>query len=698
MTTEPIFKITDGTIEIDLLSGAFGRSLDSWIQQIINFKNGGTYRDNPLADQRRLVDTKWTNAIETLTLIDHEVDVDTLIESTQNLLRMLEKAVDYWTTDWQDEPVFFVARAACETNARYALIMNYRIPDLPNPYSQPFLQPDGERTWDSYDLIIERLHWTKDLPGVGESVALSAFEDYNGISYGNVDSSEVREPTTAEGEVFITNKRNEANITHIFRDDGGVFSANLVGGGVPFNLLPAAAIAVNDAVYFGINTALADSGPFTNIVLDIGTVGAGYSGSWQIWTGAAWTTLNPATGQVTDNTSSFTNSGVNSVVIDIETAGATWATTAVNAVTGYWLRFLVTAAPGGYISPTQQNRDVYSTIWPYTEIQADVIGGDIMANARLRIMAESAVFTSPGPLRNTAVNRDIIGLRSVSRGANFTAYLNYAQEQNPAGITALAGIDGSFISSTFAPSGELILTSFTGTSPTLPLAYSDMRIDSTILPEYKGAFRILYRMRQVGGSVGDVSIALRYRFRDTVGETFNEQQTDLQQPPAADEFLVIDFGTIEIPLTSLADSADTFEILQITVMMTNQNTTPDIESYDLILIPKDEWSGDFQGDFDDVGYRQISTSVDDSQYIDIDSITYPKQDIRAFIRNQSTDNTQNIYQSISQGHFRVQRESRQRLWFTGIEKTSQGSKWKPHGLWTVRIDAKQNYLGMRGNR
>ena len=141
-------------------------------------------------------------------------------------------------------------------------------------------------------LNIEHGHWGGLPPGHGVGVPISAVETFNSTVYGNVDSSEVREPTTLD-EVFINNQRNVANISHIFNYDasGGTYSSNLIGASLPYSLFPSST-AVGDAVYFGSQT-LTDSGPFNSVVLDIGTAAAATSFTilWRYWDGSVWANI-----------------------------------------------------------------------------------------------------------------------------------------------------------------------------------------------------------------------------------------------------------------------------------------------------------------------------------------------------------------------------------------------------------------------
>ena len=63
------------------------------------------------------------NIIDTFDLIARDsADHDLLIKNTQDLRRLLEKAINYCVTDWQNEPVWIETRGICETNTRYAII------------------------------------------------------------------------------------------------------------------------------------------------------------------------------------------------------------------------------------------------------------------------------------------------------------------------------------------------------------------------------------------------------------------------------------------------------------------------------------------------------------------------------------------------------------------------------------------------
>jgi hypothetical protein len=675
--TDPIFKITDGTIEIDLLNDVYGLSLESWRQQIINFKNGGTYRDNPLADQRRLVDTKFTNAIETLTVKDKEVTADTLIEATQNLLRMLEKAVSYWTTDWQNTPVYLVARAACETNARYALIVNYRLPDLPSPYEQPFIQTGDDRLWDNYDIILEREHWTKNAPGTGSAIPISAVETYDGRELGNVDDAGDRDPLTSG--VFISNKRNEANLSDVYISDGGVFGGNLLDTALPYDLLPAVP-AVNDAVYFGIDSTLGDSGPFDNIIFDISVAQIDLTVIWEYWNGAAWAALT-----VQDNTNdngdmagqAFDTTGINGVYW---IQPSDWTTTTVNVVVALWVRARVSAIGAAPAPPRQQLRNVYSTIWPYVEFQSADIGGDIPALGQIKMKNRTG---RAGALKAYAADDFIIGSRSVSRGSAFTAIINAADEQNPTGITVTAGVNSLIVGDTSTPTARRVTYNPVATGDDLE-SIVRFDFDDSINPDFFGSYRAFLRCQQPSGSVGDISF--RYRTRILGDSAITIEDGDLVTIDATGEVRAVDMGTLDIPGNSNLLTSDIITEFRIMILSTVDDATPDLYIYDLILIPTDEWSGQF--------VSNTSIFFDWTQYID--SVENPKTNIRSFATD-SADTVAGFSSVRSNGSVVLNPNSNFRLWFISLSQSSgSDDEWGINH--EIEITANQRYLSHRGAR
>jgi hypothetical protein len=156
--------ITDGTTSINLLDSE-SWSVKSWHPEMAQPKGGGIFRSSPLVDGRKLSMRKFDNAIESITMVVSSMSENRLIREMQELTRLLQKATEYWTSSWQNEPVWIEAQGPCEAEKRYAIIMDYRMSGFNNPYSQPFFNAFNTSAMDNIILSIERGHWQDVAPG-----------------------------------------------------------------------------------------------------------------------------------------------------------------------------------------------------------------------------------------------------------------------------------------------------------------------------------------------------------------------------------------------------------------------------------------------------------------------------------------------------------------------------------------------------
>lgn len=161
MSTTAILKITDGTNTIDLLAEqAAGIHVVNWEPAIPDDKGGGIWRDSPIAEGRRIVGKFRANPIETMTISVNGDNADDLADRLIALRAMLEKASDYWVNRWSTTPIYLIARAAGETNTRYALLHYGRVGNEKNYFAGGFLQPQAVRVFDELPLTFERGQWT----------------------------------------------------------------------------------------------------------------------------------------------------------------------------------------------------------------------------------------------------------------------------------------------------------------------------------------------------------------------------------------------------------------------------------------------------------------------------------------------------------------------------------------------------------
>lgn len=682
----PILRLSDGSVAIDLLSTP-GFQLEGWRPAVSSYKAGGVYQGSPLSDGRRLVDKRFTNSIETFRVKSSGISQNELIEQTQNIRRLLEKAANYWATDWQNEPVWVEVRASEETNLRYGLVVQGRIPEDENPFSQPFLQPDCAAAMDRLTLLIEHTAWTENRPGTGTPVALSAAENFDGRVLGNVDAAGVRQPTT-DDEVFISNKRNTANLTDVYYWDGagGAWSGNLMDAALPFDLFQNP-VAADDVVIFGIDTTIADSGPFCSLVFDLLTVQNDLTITWRYSQGGADPTAWPnLAGLITDNTNTagqpFDTAGVNSVHWS---QPANWAAfnPAVGAgpavgVTGLWIAAHVTAVGAAPTPPEQQERDIYSITWPYVEVQAAQVGGDIEALNHLFFRWQLAATG----------RRFIMGLRSMSRGANFTAFLNFSNEQNPPGISVTNGANCAFVADQTTPTG--IALRFNPPGAVAMAARGTINVGTAAVPamaaEYVGKFHVFFRFRTYGTTTGFMT---RLRLIDLNGVVHHTSQTIAVPLAITTNLGVIDFGVVTLsPFSKHTALADTSRF-SLVVDMSAGNTTDDIDLIDLILIPVDEWAGDFEAQ---------TSLLGSGVFAEFDSVSSPKDGIQSPVWNTTPAISTACIQSTN-GLVVLQPNARQRLWFfvLGVQVGGRDESYMVYAA-SVQSEKNQQYLSMRGAR
>jgi hypothetical protein len=684
------------------------------------------WQASPLSDGRRLVSLRHHNAVETFHIFNRHFDQDLIIKHSQDADRLLLKASRYWTTSWQNQPVYLMARGPQETNFRYAVIHAYSNPNDPNPYAPPFFSTFAVKVARDITLTIERGHWQDTPPGTGVGTAISAQQTYNGILFGRDDQNilgisilsyllqetnfrilledgsgfillEESSAAAIVDEWYWTNHQKLANLTHVYWYDasGPAWSGNLIGAALPFDLLPNP-VANGDIIYFGINSAVANSGPYSSLVLDIlheAVYVAPAVMIWEYWNGGAWAALtvqdNTAGGN--DFTHAFSRTGVNSVHW---VPPAAWATTAINGVTCWWVRARMVIAGGSITTPNQRNRDIYTISWPRIDIDETAIGGDLAAVIRLLVHPQSDYDVATVNTERY-FNRLLVGLRSQVRGTSFTAYLNCADEQNPSGITvAVEATDSAFANDIEAPSGRRVTY-----NPGATRAIAEelwFTLDSTIGPQYYGTYHAFLRCDQDGGALGDIGVRLHVVVDSRSGTL--GFYTDIKYPETLNAWGALDFGQITLPPAGIV-APDIVNQLYIVVEIVNGNAGASLKLYDLVLMPADEWLAD-------VAENIVSTSATGepgvSQYvIDLDSHSDLRRNLLAYVKGYSNMRIVTGYVAYSAGPAMAQANADQRLWFfagRNHARTTMPRAFNPEISASVRLYRAQQYLSMRGKR
>jgi len=523
----------------------------------------------------------------------------------------------------------------------------------------------------------------------------SAFR--RGAAYDNVSYTEptltviyeeavIGRAATCTNEVYVANKRNNANLTDIYyyEDATLTFSSNLMNAALPFALFPASPKA-GDILYYIVDTTVADSGPFCSVVHDILAIQEGIlTVAYEYWSGAAWSTLT-----VQDNTASdgvpFSITGVNSMHWN---QPSNWATTTINSITGYIMRIRIVTNDASVSAPTQQNRLIYSITWPYIELAAAQIPGDIPALARAIIYNESDGTQATSGL-TINVNRVIVASRSTARGTAFTPFLNIADEQNPNGVTVAVSTNTTMSADVTAITGRVALYNPTGAESIATRA--TVALDGTLTPYYRGRFRLFARYKQAGGSTGQMSVQIVV--------CLNSQNITIYTSPTratttVDTFELMDFGEVVLPPQLRAlKTTDTFYQYLFLLNASSTSGTPNLHFMDLILMPADEFIYDFQGAaLTDAMLGNFS----DNRQLEVDSATRQRVLVSALLSEQSTGNELNFYTPITSSPFSLQANATQRVYFLS-ENSALPCSWVATAfriqLWKI-----SRYLSMRGNR
>jgi hypothetical protein len=536
-----------------------------------------------------------------------------------------------------------------------------------------FYSQDGVtwQTWDAWDpaivgnpnLVRVQHHATSGNVYIGSSANDMYVLDLSSQLFGR--------SATCLGEVFIANEANIAQLTDIlvFDATGPTYTAQLPAAAFPFDLLPDP-FAVGDIVYFGIDSNVLNAGPFCSLVFDVGSALTA-NGVTLVWEysqgGAAWATLNVEDG--TALADPLDRSGANSVHW---VPPSDWAIDTVSTVADtLWVRLRVTALTTHIQTPTQQNRDVYTIDWPYIDIDKTQVLGDIPALLRIkaRNRSDEDYYTTEDEL-DSLENRALVGGRILGRGSLFTAFINIADEQNSSGITVAADTGSSFATKITTPSGRMVTHT---TPPTGSLTtYADaatVTLGPSISRDFYGTYHVFLRAQleepaaTPAGDDADVQVRLKVQsgsggiskttqFRrfvgwDEDGETFKDWQ-------------LLDFGRIDLPVTDLFMSTELPDEFVITIQISSAAATNlEVNLYDLVFIPVDEWAGDFID-----SALEDDSGVGQGYFLDIDSLSYPKRRIRSLVR--SADGSEFIraaYQPITPGPAILQANADQRLWF-----------------------------------
>lgn len=564
-------SITDGTADntVSVIATLKGSHLMEWIPKTPQAANA-IWASSPYQDGKHLVNKKYDNIVDTFTIVVNGEDTDTTIHNVRKFLKLLEKAIIYWTDEYSTHKYWIEARAECETNIRYAIVVDYSLPEGSDPYAAPFSEQNPTAT-DEMALIIEHTIWTDSLT-IGtttDCVKITAGRygttgAHTDVPHGTMTSTCLRAPA-------VVPYWNGKLLTHAYwmdADAGPAWSSNLVDYGLGNNDLLPAVPAVGDGLYCCIlDNAPADYGtPFTNLVIhlatksvDITTVSASVSNG-----AGGWIAIVPCYNTVCPLLPAA-DLGVNVITWPLV---AGWLPDTYHGVLGYWVKFEVTAIGGAPAAPEKTAANpVYTVTWPYIKVAGDEIKGDISAIINFLI----GITKGPG------LSNVVISTRKVSRtnAYDWSNYIPMNPHQIPTGVNLAV-----------VATPELTLTqdsiAYTGWLTNFTIGAADIihGIVGIFLygSAYVGRYRVLIRANVNTGAVNEFALRLRI-----AGITGTYETPWVYNAGAIRQ--IFDMGFIEVPVElalhpTIGGTGIDLEILPLAAV--------NIDFYDMILLPVDE--------------------------------------------------------------------------------------------------------------
>jgi hypothetical protein len=356
-------------------------------------------------------------------------------------------------------------------------------------------------------------------------------------------------------------------------------------------------------------------------------------------------------------------------------------------VTGYWIRARITAIGAAPAAPRQQNRDIYTVVRPSVDIDELQVLGDIPA------LAQSLIYTW-GDYHN--IKSIIMGTRSSDRGSSFRMYLNLSDEQNPAGVNVTPGLNTAFAAYMEAPTGRAIRYN-PGATQTGVVSIS---LDASISNDYFGRYRCYLRVDREA-AVTDCTAQLKIGLQDASGLYTSYYYTSETLTIASEvEAYLLDFGIVDVPGFGIAANNEILMPLIFEINLANTTANPDVYLYDLILIPIDEWSGEFANYNPDVNLEALGIVVyPEYHYLDVNSLDM-KRRVSAFMRYSENGELRYSWKVITSEEMQLQANADQQLFVLMRSWDTADNVWiaEVKEIGTTQLYANARYLSMRGSR
>ena len=483
--------------------------------------------------------------------------------------------------------------------------------------------------------------------------------DTNSIHKRSADAGVLTLGPATGAPVYVANKRTAANLTHLKVYDASATTyttttADAFSGAYLFPATP----AVDDMAYIGVQSSVANAGPFHNLILALSVLNQSIEYTIQYYDGSDWVDMF-----YQDNTGGLRSSGA------IAWGGLTdWEPVAVDGVTAYWVRFLIDAVGSAVQRP--QLSSLYSATQPYIEVPAPA--GDIDALAQLELIPQTA-----GDL-GLAINGAVVAVRTLSRGEDFTPFFVMAESQNAPGITVSAGSQTAFVADVVgAAAGQLLRY-----TPTTANAWATVATATIANADsYRGDFQLYARLKFTGDA--DTVQARGVVDAQTGESAYLDPWTTLESGYAQ----LVHLGPFHInDRRQFNEASGSFNVsLQLRTSAADAAQAVDI--FELILMPADEWIGNFTDPRNETAAASLV----------IDSATFPKRQLRAYGAQRGTRFVTGTWRASATGAFTLAPGEAQRIWI--VAQTWNGAHLAStyYALYRAKLWTHERWLGLRGD-
>lgn len=177
--------IVGNSFTLDFLTAASGFQLISWKQVTPSYKDGGIFVDSQISPGRRPVYRQDAPIVETVRFGLYATAQTTIAQNLEHLRTLSDESFDYWLPgSFITSPVYLKVSVRDEPDFRYAMLYKMEITsELPDLYSSEFqsgINAEGANYafgMQDISLTIERSAWLSHIPGAGETITLTTFED-----------------------------------------------------------------------------------------------------------------------------------------------------------------------------------------------------------------------------------------------------------------------------------------------------------------------------------------------------------------------------------------------------------------------------------------------------------------------------------------------------------------------------------------